>query len=417
MQGASQLDQLIQQVRSEGTLDSSGTFGVNWEHALQKMSGLVHECPARWVYYLAQAAVASSATGLNVSCGRKGISVEFTLATRACDLARLQNILTGCLGPKTPTGFLNSALLWAWALKPPGLEFVYQDAEGGYLYCLEAKGGGQRELSADEKPRVALFYRFRPYKKKKDDDEELAPEDRALTAEVSRYLSEFLCYCPLPVSLDNRPITRREPFDRYTTFIPRGFHIYRRLVLGEPDAKGVLAAQPAARWPAARVHVEGLPPFSNPSRVHSLGLLEVVGGRSYREVQAAPQAGEHELELVRWELENDEGLSARRLVLDLDYNPRAFPGLDLVRCRALFYRLREPLGRLLLVHHGLLLKPVPLPELAADGWDVVIASHNLETDYSGLKVVEDERYQRLVSWAQETVAHIYRRLAPRPVIS
>ena len=82
---------------------------------------------------------------------------------------------------------------------------------------------------------------------------------------------------------------------------------------------------------------------------------------------------------------------------------------SLVRCHAVFYRLRRPLGTLQFIHYGLALEPIDFPELAEDGWGIAIANHSLKTDFTGLKVVKDETYERLRDWALETVAHSYSR--------
>ncbi len=361
----SELDRFIDGALSEASRDSSGTFTIDWKHALAKIGDLSRQYPERWILYFVQAAVAVRALRVDITCGSESIRVAIQLGQIPLDLDQV-------LAQREPAAaFAYSALLWSQARSPESVELLHQTEQGGSLYQI----AGQKETrrpAPSASPRLVLTY---------------CPQK----AEPGPQLSEVLSYCPVPVFLDTRPLPQGEPLDQdLPTY---GYRIYRRMVLAQPDALAVLAAAPPAKWPASRIFTTDL--VLGPKNPDSLAVLEIAGQLDHAPVQTRLGANGNQLQLLPdW-------------VLPLEYSP--WVG-QLVRCHAVFYRLRKPLGKLQLIYYGLRLEPIDIPELAEDGWGIAIANHSLKTDFTGLTVVKDEAYERLRGWALETVAHSYSRL-------
>ncbi|MBX3169343.1 MAG: hypothetical protein KF760_18225 [Candidatus Eremiobacteraeota bacterium] len=384
MEGASKLEQFIDGALSEGSLDSSGSFTIDWQHALSKIGDLSRQYPARWVYFLAQAGVAARALGLNVSCSRASISVEILLDQ---ETFTPDQVLDQSGQRSKAAAFLYSALLWAQALGPQSVELLCQDAQGGSLYRLAA-GSETRQTLPPAYRRVVMLYR-----------PAAADADfKKLVTLLSHQLGSALRYCPLPLFLDSRPLAQGEALQTLPKSGPtQAYRIFRRLVLAPPEASAALAAAPPHAWPAHRIFLDGFPEICGPKSDESLGILEIAGPLAYPPMQTARAEGNQLPLLPDW-------------VLPLDYSP--WIG-SLIRCHATFFRVRRSLGKLQLVHYGLGLEVIDLPALAEDGWGIVVANHSIQTDFSGLKAVENDKYRQLLDWVCDSVAHTYARMADR----
>lgn len=408
MAGVSELEDLLASLKTEGQLQSSGQFSVDFEKALAKLGALAHQHIHRWFFYAAQAAVGYGAIELRLSVNHRSASLVFTLPRLPPALEdgrALQGIEeSGAVsGDEAATHCLRQAMLWARALEPDSFALLCSGRHSGYVVSTSATGLTWKESAPVESPtKICLILT--------KDSVAGARWASSLQAEAVYRLS----FCPVPVFLDGLALSRGDSSQLLKNSRKRqgNVKLVERYVLCSDQHPAVLALVHPRLQPASAYTRAGI---DHKTRARNYLPTPVtyyldVGGEGVLEApwQVGPPGG-NGLCLGAWTV--PEGFQQElRLQSELDYELAEFAG-ERVRARALFSRMRVSGSYMVCARFGMLLDPVPLKGVPDDGWVVVVASNSLTTDASGLVVVQDGTFERLRDWVLAETHALHARLA------
>lgn len=405
MDGASQLERFVDSIVQEGEFQDTGAFTLHWASAIEKTAVAAQSEPNQWLLFMIQAGVAASAGQIRVQCNGNLVTVDWELDRLPSELESPARLLGGSQSPLQR--FLSSAVLWGQALKPEAMELLCQaPGRTGYLIRIQGEREKISEIKADTTPIARVSLLFRPAGSSGWLARLRSRGSAENLAELATYLQPRLRYSPIPVLAGQKLLNRGEALLEEEDGSPPSL-LYRRLYLTPPTSAGCLAAAPCYRWPAARVTCRDND-FNYPTSASVapyLGLLELAGQVTSKPFQVGTQGpGPTHLIAARWT--NPKPHCA---CLHLGYSPYLQPEHEELRCRALAYRLGKSLGFLRVVHYGVALNSIRLPELAPEGWGWVVASHSLPTDVSGQEVVHGPELKRVLDWLYREVRLIYER--------
>lgn len=399
---------MLEELQGEGQLQSTGQFSVDFEKALEKLGALSRQHMHRWIFFAAQAAVSFGATDLKLSGNSRSVSLDVhlpRLPERLRDGRALEGIEeSSALGGEEAAMYsLRQALLWARALQPKTLALVCRGPHPGYVLTLDGQRTRRKENPAEAGPgsRLSLLL-----------TQPGVPEDlwsRSLGAEATYRLS----FCPVPVWFEDVQLSRGDSTHLLRNRQRRtgNVKLLERYVLCGPNHSSVLGVRTPASQPAMLYRIDGqeeIRRHRSCSPVPTCYALEV-GGEGIEEAGCtqAPVGVEEGFCVGGWSSSDSRSMELR-LQSPVEYELPGFPD-GRVRARALFTRMRVSGAYLVCARHGMLLDPVPLRGLPAEGWVAVVASNSVGTDASGLKAVQDGVYERIAGWAAAQIFAIHER--------
>ncbi|MEW6281991.1 MAG: hypothetical protein AB1758_25530 [Candidatus Eremiobacterota bacterium] len=395
------MDDLLDELRGVGSLDSSAEFTIDLERAADRLSRFQLQLPGLYLLKLVQAAVVEGATAVHIRLSAReshllaSMPPDFELeALRAAlehpleassneHLARAQQFLLATRPEKAAWCLFNGRDLW--------------------------RSDGSSEPVTDYAHLALRVVRARPC----GFGARLRAMLRLRTGEHAT-LTEGCAYCPIPVYLDGRLANAPWLHDRY---LPKGnLAGVSALTLGYP-ARYVLAERLVMGVGHPRSSILGPPPLHRTPTVVCLGdcvhkpeALIHYGGSLLYDWRTAPEvtfdfqdrciSGEHYL--FRAAVLDDRTVQANSVEVP---RHQAAPYLSTVKlkgqltpiCQAslmLPIKLEGP-GRLIPVRHGVAMQTQE-EDLLAPGLVAVVACEDVQTDLSERTPVKDEAYQALI---------------------
>jgi hypothetical protein len=384
-----ELKEILDGLKSDGELDSEGDFTLNSSAAREKLGQSMQSMPERAIYYFIQAGVACQAISIRLTVPRHNIRVQIRLPESDQTFRDPAHLVNPPSGAHPALQCISMGMLWfsTWPTAYSMLEYV--TAEGGYRIRGESEGFEELEpFQGPKELRFQLSVR---------DHQAVGPASTflRLVTGLQQGLNESFRYSPVPITMDARQVLSGEdlrPSLNQTLF--RGYIMVRHLVLCSQTDRGCLAATPPTQWPAQKILVAGKAWPNTPELEVPLGRLELAGDLT----EADAGATSYLLEI-----------GPMTPPLGLAYDPYLSHQTQPVRCRALFYRVRKPGSTLIIVHHGLRLKPLELEDLAKEGsgWTIVVATRQVNTDFLGTQVIQDHKFKAILDWAYSKLASIY----------
>lgn len=409
MPGATELEQYLQDLQTEGNLQSRGQFTLDFHKALEKLSGMARQNVHRWVFFAVQAAVGFQAAEMRISASNQAMSLCFWVdheCPTLLDGYSFQGVeeKPDLRGDEAAAQNLRQALLWGRALNPSSFAMMVEGDHPGYV--LNATENGMEYKNLPPKPgfRTACALVLSPGKAYLG-----LNWAAALQAEAVYRLS----FCPVPLHMDGLELSLGESSSLMRNKRRREGNVKlweRYLFSADPEGASLAVAHPMLQ-PAGGYWVEGRPPFLRERSwqpVSKVYWLDFAGAGS--EKAALGTSLKQGLCLAEWTEPGNE--DPRRLWLDID------PSVELpqfkgkrVRSRALFTRMRVSGCYLVLSRHGMLLDPIPMEGLPCEGWVAVVASNMIHTDASGLVVVQDDRLRAIQDWVKAEIFALHQRMS------
>ena len=408
MAGASELERYLEEMQTEGNLQSRGQFTLDFQKALEKLGAMARQNVHRWLFFAVQAAVGFGATEMRISASQRSMSLCFWVEPASpvlLDGYSFQGVeeKPDLYGDAAAAQNLRQALLWGRALNPSNFAMIVEGEHPGYMLNATPNGMEYQQLPVKAGQRTACALVLTP------GGSYLGLNwGSALQSEAVYRLS----FCPVPLTLDGLELSLGESSSLMRNRRRRegNVKLWERYVLSPSPQEASLAVVHPRLQPASGYWIEGRPPVIRQrswlpaSRAYGLDFAGVG-------VAEAPWSVSSELKglcLAEWT--EPEGLQ-QRLCLEVD------PSVELihfagqrVRTRALFTRLRVSGNYLVIGRHGMLLDPIPIDGLPQDGWVAVVASNLIHTDASGLVAVHDDRMRSLTDWVRAEVYAIHHRM-------
>lgn len=396
--GATEISQLVEQLRAEAEFDSMGEFTLALEQAITKIRHEAERTPARYLLFAVQAAVALRALSIRLSLSHQVASLELHLQQDWECFADSQSLLSMQSGQHQGLDDFRQALLWGRALQPSKVDVVFRGPQGGYLLTLQ---GDQSLLAVqpgktDGPPSLQLLLTF-------------ADKNVSRVAELSHGCAARLRFCPVPVYLDGLLLNTGNFHGQ------EGGYFCRYLLSCEQDRSSLAAAAPIG-LPALVYQVGDHQVFQRGRLGIPFPLLERLELRS-SQGNLLPlehsKGGEHPetegLLVSQWEQDKQTHtlVLPRQPAVPLPLEMRA----SLVACRAYFFRAFEGENKLYIVQRGCTLNSFELPGLPVEGWRVAVAANQVKTDLSGLTPIDNEDTGRLVQWTAGQILRIHAQMA------
>lgn len=409
MSGATELERYLEDLQTEGNLQSRGQFTLDFQKALEKLSGMARQNVHRWVFFAVQAAVGFGASEMRISASAQAMSLCFWVdhdCPTLLDGYSFQGVeeKPDLRGDLAAAQNLRQALLWGRALNPGSFAMMVEGDHPGYV--LNATDNGMEYKDLPQKPgtRTACALVLNPGKAYLG-----LNWAAALQAEAVYRLS----FCPVPLHLDGLELSLGESSSLMKNKRRRegNVKLWERYIFTNDSEGASLAVVHPKLQPAGGYWLEGRPPFLRERSwqpVSKAYWLDFAGaGAENASLAAEPARG---IPVAEWLEPGSE--EPKRLWLGIDPSvelPR-FSG-ERVRTRALLTRMRVTGNYLILSRHGMLLDPLPLEGLPSEGWVAVVASNLVHTDASGLVVVQDERLRALQQWVTAEVYALHERMS------
>lgn len=408
MAGASELERYLEELQTEGNLQSRGQFTLDFHKAMEKLGGMARQQVHRWLFFAVQAAVGFGAVDMRISASSRSMSVCFWLEPASPTLLdgySFQGVeeKPDLRGDEAAAQNLRQALLWGRALNPSSFAMVVEGDHPGYLLQATANGMEYRAMPPKGGSRTACALVLTPGSAYLGMNWASALQSEAVYR---------LSFCPVPISLDGLELSQGESSSLMRNRRRRegNVKLWERYVLS-PSAQGAsLAVVHPRLQPAGGYWIEGRPPLLRQrnwlpaSRTYWLDFA----GEGVAQAPWSVAGQGSGLCLAEWT--QPDGRS-QQLWLDVDpaVELKAFGGKR-VRSRALLTRLRVSGNYLVLGRHGMLLDPIPLEGLPQQGWVAVVASNQIHTDASGLVAVHDDRLRTLQEWVRAEIFAIHERM-------
>lgn len=409
MSGASELERYLGELQTEGRLQSRGQFTLDFQKALEKLSGMARQNVHRWVFFAVQAAVGFGAAEMRISASREAMSLCFWVdhnSPTLLDGYSFQGVeeKPDLRGDQAAAQNLRQALLWGRALNPGSFAMMVEGDHPGYVLNATPAGMEFKNLPSKPGTRTACALVLNPGKGYTSIN-----WAAALQAEAVYRLS----FCPVPLTMDHLELSLGESSSLMRNKRRRegNVKLWERYLFSSSAEGASLAVAHPVLQPAGGYWVEGRPPFLRERSwqpVSKVYWLDFAGAGSEKaELGTRNRRG---LNVAEW----TEPGQAQPNGLWLDIDPAVeLPhfGGKRVRCRALFTRMRVSGSYLVLSRHGMLLDPLPLEGLPCEGWVAVVASNMVHTDASGLVVVQDDRLRDLQQWVRAEVHALHQRMS------
>lgn len=349
-----ELGELLKGLRSEGEVDSSGSFSVDFLQAQRKLGHYQLSRPGEGLLKVIQACVASAASAVDLVNRGARLALRADARLPEDELQKLDTYLLHAHvhGPRG-LHHLAVGLNALVAEKPRRLELRY----GSWLWTPEQEWS----RTADHLPRLELT--LMRGERQEARWERLGDALRVPISQVPHYLRRAArsdldevagrtAFCPVPVRLN-------------------------RVLLNNPTLEALFA--PRRQILQLGILTQGGPP------------AEMIAIPSDRRARLAEQIWAPSL----------HSLPAPRLKQDPPPRPVQLPGNDrkVVLAHGLLMFLSDPPGpeaALLFVQDGVTLS-LKRADLGFPGVVAVLSAHGLKTDLSGFDLLEDEAYQELLA--------------------
>jgi len=396
----SQLDEvesLLQQLSGEGELSSRGRFTLDASKSRLKIGQFLENDPASWSNWWVRGLHALGATSLNLQLGRQMLLLTATFPVDSTGLESLSAFLTRGDDPSDAPGLalMRNALLWLQSLM--GLEsglqvsLLLQDCGldcGFWKLTQDGLEVGPNPDGTDQ-PLLRLTLQ--------------GPNLHKLRTQMAAVLPQRLAHATFPVVLDGRALNPTPP---------EGDLLYARYYLGRGGGDQLLVPAPAAlQAHRYSLHIPGehhprsvnRPRLATPaSRVADFSLA----GHLPQEVRWSSLEGQSLLSYqVAGESQQLCLQDATPFPLASGWGEAAPPWRVPV---ALFRSFAGP-DQVIVVDRGLCLEPTPLLLAGARefGWKALVARDGIQTDLSGLKVVEDAHHAQMLAWVDAEIREIH----------
>ena len=408
MPGASELELYLQDLQTEGNLQSRGQFTLDFAKALEKLGAMARQNVHRWLFFAVQAAVGFGATEMRISASHRSMSLCFWVDAASPTLLdgySFQGVeeKPDLRGDEAAAQNLRQALLWGRALNPSSFAMMVEGDHAGYMLNSTANGMEYKDLPCKPGQPTACALVLTPGATYLG-----VNWASALQAEAVYRLS----FCPVPLTLDGLELSLGESSSLMRNKRRRegNVKLWERYVFSHNSRDASLAVVHPRLQPAGGYWIEGRQPMLRQrnwlpvSRTYWLDFA----GQGIADAPWSVGPEERGLCLAEW---SEPGGPLQRLCLDTDptIELKQFGGKR-VRTRALFTRLRVTGNYLVLGRHGMLLDPIPLDGLPQDGWVAVVASNLVHTDASGLVAVQDDRLRSLQKWIRAEIYALHERM-------
>ena len=392
MEGAEQLETLLESLCSEALFDSDGHFTVAWQQSVEKIRNLSEQEAERWMLFVVQAAVGWQAASVDLSIRPKGCAVELRWAQDGPGLKLAPSLLWAGEGACQANRDFQQGLMWLRALQPMRAKLLYQDPRGGWLLDLGHDPPVQAALPGTTRACLQLSVSFRP-------------SSWWQSSVLSRQVSSRLSFCPLPLLQEGRPINSG-------TFaeLEAGGQMAYRYILPEAGERSWLAALHPRSRPALSYRV-GEAVWERKRCGNPMPVVErlEMGGPWSARCQLSLSGQPEGMVLAHWHHQEQD-----QYLCNTSHPLRQLPsGMeDLLGCRAYFQRSREQRSTFWVVQRGCRLHGIDMTDVPM-GWWVALAADSLHTDLSASQLVEDDRLSRCVDWARAQILQVHQRMSAR----
>lgn len=379
-----QLDDLLHQLREEGQVDSSGSFTLETQKALEKLKNFRFAQPKFYVLKLVQAACAGGAGKIEVRGNSSGVTVEYD--GRIPTVTEMEGLLTYLLRDQHQEDervmrHLAAGVHGALGVGARRISFECWDGQEGFVHTFQAGGWSSKQVKGSGAPRV-LFTLTREVSDTLKgfwrtlaalDLKELAYGTRsALDGELAA-VYDRCSYCPIPVTLNGK---RLQPSQ-----------------FGEP------------RFPGYDISAD-----DKPAATRVPWLVRFRDANSYVENLAHKR---HHLVQRHYPLEEATrvgGLAApEHLSASLVEGPRAGRLRALLALEA---QLRSQ-ARISYIEDGVLISQRWL-DLGVPGIVGVVSAQDLHKDLSGFELITDAKYEEHLGWLKQQANELVQSLLKNP---
>ena len=384
------LQELLQQNLEDTRLDSRGVFtlAVNSLHPrLQTLAQ--HHAASPWLLAV-QAAVLLGAPAVHLEVGRQLIGCSFTLPDWPSELEQIgQSLHKGQPSAAESAGVehLRSALTWALSQEQGEVGLLLQTEGRAILFHGTLSSLQQRDAELRQPRRVSLICR-------------LVKPSSKLRAELAHEFAQRLRFCPIPVLLDQQPLT--------TGSLLAQRQVFRGYWLAPPQNGSWIAATHPRNQTAKRYLLGQLIPGHAQGELDTLALL----GSLPEDAELVPESSGFGLPVAAWESPQGQ----RSLFLRGSWLPGAalHPGPHLrLLCRGMLERgasSPELSHRLLIARHGVLCDPLSLVYGHTHDWTAVLAADQTRVDLSRFKLVSDPYLTNLSDWVRTQIYQVHQTL-------
>ena len=396
----SQLDEvesLLQQLSGEGELSSRGRFTLDASKSRQKIGQFLENDPASWANWWVRGLHALGASSLNFQLGRQLLLLTATFPSDSLGLESLSAFLVRGDDPVDAPGLalMRNGLLWLQALMAmqPDLQvsLLLQDCGldcGFWKLSQDGLEVGPVPSGSDQ-PLLRLTLQGLHLQK--------------LRSQLAAVLPQRLAYATFPVVLDGRALNP----------IPsEGDLLYARYYLGGGGGDLLLVPAPhALQAHRYSLHVPGehhprtvnRPRLATPaSRVADFSLA----GHLPSDIRWGSREGQPLLTFQSGGQSQQICLQgASPFPLASGWSEEAPPWRVPV---ALFRSFAGP-DQVIVIDRGLCLEPTLLQFAGPRdfGWKALVARDGIQTDLSGIKVVEDAQHAQMLAWVDGEIREIH----------
>ncbi|MBI3926136.1 MAG: hypothetical protein HY319_11385 [Armatimonadetes bacterium] len=389
------LEDLLDDIRGEGRLESSGHFTVESRVALEKMARLQLHSPYEYVLKLIQAAVAARAGEIRIDTDRRGVSLLFDRAV--WNLEHLRDLSDLVLepqatGPQRHRTHLAIGLNAARALEPREIEVVsWNGTHGAHLVRRGTSETVERLVSGPATERTRIQVRDRRAIPLRPSGPAWAGwSDHLATRSLGDYGAEMrslwdseysqiwrrALFAPIPVVLDGRAVNR--PFlgaPKTLTSLDR-----RQQVMN------ITHPTVGYRIRQCRFLLGGQDRLPGPATMGILGITAL-----WQRPRRFPAA------LKKW---SSGALHSQKL-------PRLrLWGEPVLSCHAILGQLPRgyfstSIGWIAFVKDGVVMRKLMPRRESMTNWCIVVSANDLESDLSEFGVVENEAYEKVLDCLEQ----------------
>lgn len=380
------MEQMLQQLTSEGDLSAHGQFTLDPGKSRSKIAQFLQTDRSSWAGWLVRAAHALGASEGEFQLGRETIVCRFDFPTDREGLAVVYQWLAHGNDPGEDSGLhlLRTSLLWLQALMEGGLRALVivqgRESASRHLGVDDVKSGGS--IPPARKASLSVIVQGDPRAM------------QLLRQDMSAHLPPRLCAATMPLRLDGRALNPTPP---------AGELLYAGLYLGA-GKRGLLGAPAPARLCPRTYHlttgaVFRRPRFSSPASV--VPTLSVRG-------QLSPSAQWSESEghpIASWQ---KDGKPGSLYLSGLGQVPGGEEWGGWLVPAALFRR-SEGQDVIRIVDRGLLLdeQPFGVSPQKRLGWTAWVAWDGVQTDLSGTKPVDSTDLDQLKEWLRREIYRVH----------
>ncbi len=451
-----QLDAFLASLDQEGTVESQGTFSIDLARSQELLGSFLFKSPANYLLKLVQSGVAFGAHRIDIQMRKDRIQLSWKLPLSELPPETFEDILAGVVqtmqapldkGIKRPVRHLAFGLLASLGLPHHQILAGFRSQSGGQAMVWKQGHTQPRPIRLPTDNNLDfgwtefVFQILRPAAGALQVVKSWLGAGPLVTATESQILSYACRFCGIPIHLDGRLLNTASPGRVGKVVFSVSLHgfdnVLERTILATSSCSELLCApHPYAR--SAQVYDYGITP-------QHLGLGKVCLIQQLRSnrrngyfpvntkvaipIQPLPTwdsllstAGADSILLgIKTSADGDTGVtSSKSQRLPADLGPWTRPGFaigDLLghRSRSLSAQAylavpcwpETPESQIIFQYDGVLLAPI-LKTFALEGMLILVASHTVKTDLSGLQPIIDSELDPLWSWIETEVDDMYK---------